>query len=118
MITIYHNPRCQKSRTALQHIESLDTDVKIVEYLKNPPSVKELKEVLKLLQLKPVDLVRKKEPLFVSKYKDGSYSDTQWIKILVENPILIERPIVINGDKAIIARDEVSLKKIKYYKIY
>jgi len=112
MITIYHNPRCQKSRTALQHIESLDTDIKIVEYLKNPPTVKELKEVLELLQLKPLDIVRKKEPLF-SDYKDGSYTEAQWIKILVENPILIERPIVIKGGKAIIARDEISLKKIK-----
>ena len=113
MITIYHNPRCQKSRTALQYIESVDTDIKIVEYLKDTPSVKELKEVLELLQLKPLDIVRKKEPLFISDYKDGYYTDAQWLKILVENPILIERPIVIQGGKAIIARDEMSLKKIK-----
>lgn len=113
MITIYHNPRCQKSRMALQHIESIDTDIKIVEYLKNPPSVKELKEVLELLQLKPLDIVRKKEPLYSSDYKNGSYTDAQWLKILVENPILIERPIVIKGGKAVIARDETSLKKIK-----
>ncbi|WP_018343372.1 arsenate reductase (glutaredoxin) [Cytophaga aurantiaca] len=113
MITIYHNPRCQKSRTALQHIQTVDKDIKVVEYLKNPPSAKELKEVLELLQLKPLDIVRKKEQLFIDEYKDGSYTDTQWLKILVENPILIERPIIIKGDKAIIARDETSLKKIK-----
>lgn len=113
MITIYHNPRCQKSRTALQYIESVDTDIKIVEYLKDTPTVKELKEVLELLQLKPLDIVRKKEPLFISDYKDGSYTDAQWLKILVENPILIERPIVIKGRTAVIARDEISLKKIK-----
>ena len=65
MITIYHNPRCQKSRTALQHIESLDKDIKVIEYLKNPPTAKELKEVLELLQLKPLDIVRKKEPLWL-----------------------------------------------------
>jgi arsenate reductase len=112
MITIYHNPRCQKSRTALQYIESVDKDIQIIEYLKNPPSVKELKELLNLLELKPIDIVRKKEALFVSDYKDGSYTDAQWLKILVENPILIERPIVIKGNKAIIARDEASLKKI------
>ena len=113
MITIYHNPRCQKSRTALQHIQAVGTDIKIVEYLKSPPSVKELKEVLQLLQLKPLDIVRKKEPLFISEYKDGTYTDAQWLKILVENPILIERPIVIKDGKAIIARDEISLGKIK-----
>jgi arsenate reductase len=113
MITIYHNPRCQKSRTALHHIESLDKDIKIVEYLKDPPTAKELKEVLQLLQLKPIDIVRKKEPLFVHAYKDGSYTDAQWLKILVENPILIERPIVIKGNKAFIARDEISLNTIK-----
>ena len=113
MITIFHNPRCQKSRTALQHIESLDNDIKVIEYLKNPPTVKELKEVLELLQLKPIDIVRKKEPLFISEYKDGSYTDAQWLKILVANPILIERPIIIKGNKAVIARDETSLKTIK-----
>lgn len=113
MITIYHNPRCQKSRTALQHIESIDADIKIVEYLKNPPSVKELKEILEFLQLKPLDIVRKKESLYVDEYKDSLFTDTQWLKILVENPILIERPIVIKGNKAFIARDEISLKKIK-----
>lgn len=113
MITIYHNPRCQKSRTALQHIESLDTDITIVEYLKDTPSVKELKEVLELLQLKPLDIVRKKEALFISDYKGGSYTDAQWLKILVENPILIERPIVIKGETAVIARDDISLNKIK-----
>jgi arsenate reductase len=113
MITIYHNPRCQKSRTALQYIELLDKDIKVVEYLKNPPSVKELKNVLERLQLKPIDIVRTKEPLFINEYKDGSYSDAQWLKILIENPILIERPIVIKGNKAFIARDEITLKKIK-----
>lgn len=113
MITIYHNPRCQKSRTALQHIQTLDKDIKIVEYLKDTPSAKELKEVLELLQLKPLDIVRKKEQLFIDEYKDGSYTDAQWLKILVENPILIERPIVIKDGKAVIARDEMSLKKIK-----
>lgn len=112
MITIYHNPRCQKSRTALQHIESVDENIKVVEYLKTPPTVKELKEVLELLKLKPIDIVRKKEPLFISDYKEGSYTDAQWLKILVEHPILIERPIVIQGNKAIIARDEISLSKI------
>lgn len=113
MITIYHNPRCQKSRTALQYIQSLDTGIRIVDYLKNPPSVDELEEILTLLKLKPIDIVRKKEPLFINEYKNGSYTHKQWLEILADNPILIERPILIKGTKAIIARDDESLKTIK-----
>jgi len=110
MIKIFHNPRCQKSRTALTYIESKHKEVEVIEYLKNPPSAAELKEVLQLLKLKPIDIVRKKESVYIETYKDKHFTDAQWIKILVENPVLIERPILINKDKAIIARDEASLK--------
>lgn len=113
MITIYHNPRCQKSRTALEYIKSIDKDIQVVEYLKTPPTVQELKEVLVLLKLKPIDIVRKKEPLFIHSYKEGTYTDAQWLKILAENPILIERPILIKNNKAVIGRDEASLLKMK-----
>ena len=113
MIKIYHNPRCQKSRTALKYIEDSGEAVEIVEYLKDVPSAKELKEVLNLLKLSPLDIVRKKETLYVNNFKDGNFTDAQWIKILVENPILIERPILVKGSNAIIARDELSLKNFK-----
>ncbi len=110
MIKIFHNPRCQKSRAALAYIESTGEDVEIIEYLKNPPSVKELKEVLALLKLKPIDIVRKKESLYIETYKDKKFSDAEWLNVLTENPILIERPILIHKNKAAIARDEASLK--------
>ncbi|MGN6647454.1 MAG: arsenate reductase (glutaredoxin) [Cytophaga sp.] len=110
MIQIYHNPRCQKSRTALEYIESTGEKIEVIEYLKTPPTVKELTAVLALLKVKPLDIVRKKEALYIEKYKDKSFTDAQWIKILVENPILIERPILVSGKKAAIARDAESLE--------
>ncbi len=110
MIQIYHNPRCQKSRTALEYIESTGEKIEVIEYLKTPPTVKELTAVLALLKVKPLDIVRKKEALYIEKYKDKSFTDAQWIKILVENPILIERPILVSGKKAAIARDTESLE--------
>jgi len=111
MIQIYHNPRCQKSRTALAYVESTGEKVDVIEYLKTPPTAKELTSVLNKLKLKPIDIARKKEVLFIEEYKDKSFSDAQWIKILVENPILIERPILISENKAVIARDEESLQQ-------
>lgn len=109
MIEIYHNPRCKKSRTALAYLESTGEEVNVIEYLKTPPTAKELTKVLDLLKLKPIDIVRKKETLYTDEYKGKTFSDAQWIKILVENPILIERPILISDNKAVIARDEESL---------
>lgn len=113
MIKIYHNPRCQKSRTALAFIEECGDEIEIVEYLKNPPTETELKKVLQLLKLKPLDIIRKKESLYIDSYKDKEFTDTQWISILIENPVLIERPILISQNKAVIARDEASLKCFK-----
>lgn len=113
MIKIYHNPRCQKSRTALAYIEKSGEEIEIIEYLKHPPTAKELKDVLELLQLKPTDIIRKKEPLFVESYKGKDFTDAQWITILTEHPVLIERPILIHKNKAVIARDEATLKSFK-----
>ena len=79
-------------------------EVELIEYLKDVPTEKALKEVLKKLGLKPEDLLRKKEPLFVEKYKGKKLTDAQWIKVMTESPILIERPVAIYGNKAIIGR--------------
>jgi arsenate reductase len=108
---IYHNPRCQKSRTALQELEERGEDIQVIEYLKDTPSVKELKELCAKLGIKPFDLIRKSEPLFKDKYKDEELSDAQWFKILAEHPILMERPIVVKGSKALIAREAGVLTK-------
>lgn len=101
---IYHNPRCSKSREALEILNQYQCKVEIREYLKVPPTKKELKELLAKLNCKASDIVRTKEELFQKKFKGKNFSETEWIQILIENPVLIERPIVIDGYKAVIGR--------------
>ena len=104
-VTIYHNPRCSKSRETLKLIEQHGLKPKVVEYLKTPPSAAELKSILKMLGLKPRDMVRKGEPLYAELgLKDRKLDDYALIALLVANPILIERPIVVAGGKAAIGR--------------
>ena len=104
-VTIYHNPRCSKSRETLKLIEARGLKPKIVEYLKTPPSAAELKAILKKLGLKPQDIVRKGEPLYAELgLKDRKLDDDALIALLVKHPILIERPIVVAGGKAAIGR--------------
>ncbi len=78
--------------------------IETIEYLVETPSVAELKEIVKMLGIKPEELVRKKESLYKEKYEGKKITGSQWLKILNQNPILIERPIIIKGDKAIIGR--------------
>lgn len=104
MLKIYHNPRCSKSRQTLKIIEDKNVDVEIIEYLKNIPSAKELKEILGKLNLKPQDILRKGEAIFKEQFKGKTFSDDEWIDIMLANPKLIERPIVFTKDKAIIGR--------------
>jgi len=101
---IYHNPRCSKSREALEILKKNKCEFEIREYLKQPPTKKELKEIIAKIGCKPMDIVRKKEGLFLEKFCDKKFTDAEWIQILIENPLLIERPIVIDGYKAVIGR--------------
>ncbi len=101
---IYHNTRCSKSRCTLDIIREQGGDPEIVEYLKNPPTKAEILALLVMLEIKPIDLIRTNEPIFKEKYKDKVLTDDQCIDAMVEYPILIERPIVVKGGKAIIAR--------------
>ena len=101
---IYHNPRCSKSRQTLKLINDAKKDVEIVEYLKSPPTFQELKSVIEMLEISPEQLLRKSETVFKEKFKGKSFSDDEWINIMVEYPKLIERPIVIEGDRAVLGR--------------
>lgn len=104
-VTIYHNPRCSKSRATLQLLEAKGLKPKIVEYLKTPPSAAELKSIIKKLGLKPRDLIRKGEPLYAEfGLEDRDLSDDRLIALMAKHPILIERPIVVSGGKAAIGR--------------
>ena len=104
VIKIYHNPRCSKSREALAILEENGCKVNVVEYLKTPPDYNEIKDLLVRLNLKPQQIIRTGESLFKEKYKNKNFGDEEWIKILSENPILIERPIIVRKNKAIIGR--------------
>ncbi len=104
-VTIYHNPRCSKSRATLQLLEARGLKPKIIDYLTTPPSAAELKAILERLKLQPQDLLRKGEPRYTELgLKDRDLSDDELIALMVENPILIERPIVVAGNKAGIGR--------------
>lgn len=101
---IYHNPRCSKSRQTLQLIKEAGVDVEIIEYLNKIPTKKELELILMQLNLKPTDLLRKGESIYKQKFKGSNFNDDEWIKIMLEYPKLIERPIVVKGNKAILGR--------------
>lgn len=104
-VTIYHNPRCSKSRQTLSLLEEQGVTPNVIEYLKTPPSVEKLGEILTLLQLSPRELMRKKEaPYAELNLADASMSKAELINAMVNNPVLIERPIVLANGKAAIGR--------------
>ncbi|MFI0491495.1 arsenate reductase (glutaredoxin) [Flavobacterium sp.] len=104
MIQIYHNSRCTKSRECLAFLEESGQKYEVIKYLEKVPTFEELKLIIQKLKLKPIELVRKKEKIWIENFKDKTMSDDEVIRALISNPILIERPIVINGEKAVIAR--------------
>ena len=104
-VTIYHNPRCSKSRATLALIEARGIKPKIVDYLKTPPSAAELKAILRKLGLNPRDILRAGETIYAERgLKTRDLDDDALIALMVKNPILIERPIVVAGKKAAIGR--------------
>lgn len=109
---IYHNPRCRKSRETLDMIRSAGVEPEIIEYLKTPPGAGELKEILRMLDMRPEDIIRKHEDIFKQNFKGKMHSDDEWIDILVDNPKLIERPIVVQGTRAVLGRPPQNVKSL------
>lgn len=110
---IYHNPRCSKSRQTLQLIEAAGIAPDVVEYLKTPPTAPELDHVLTLLGMQPENLMRKKEAVYQELgLTDKTLSRDETIQIMIDNPQLIERPIVVRGDRAVIGRPPENVKKL------
>ncbi|NOZ33830.1 MAG: arsenate reductase (glutaredoxin) [Chlorobi bacterium] len=102
MIKIYHNPRCKKSRAGLQYLQEKNIEFTIVQYLKDKPfTEKSLKNVLKKMNVKPNDMIRIQEKEYKLNYKGKTFSDDERIKIMVENPKFINRPIVETDDAAV-----------------
>jgi arsenate reductase len=109
---IYHNPRCSKSRQGLAILEASKLKFDTILYLENQLSETELTEIIKLLGITPIDLVRKNEAIWKEQFKGKQLTDAEIIKAMVENPKLIERPIVLNNDKAVIGRPPEIIKTI------
>jgi arsenate reductase len=104
MITIWHNNRCSKSRNAVCLLEDKNVQAEVFEYLKTPPTAQQIKDVLTKLGVEPEALVRKGEEIYKAEYKGKALTYDQWIEAFVKHPVLIERPIIIKGDKAVIGR--------------
>ncbi|MEX0997771.1 MAG: arsenate reductase (glutaredoxin) [Flavobacteriaceae bacterium] len=109
---IYHNPRCRKSREGLQILEDSKKEFEVVLYLENPPSEKELKSIISKLGFSPIELVRKTEADWKENFKGKDLSDDEIIKAMVSYPKLIERPIVIKGDQAVVGRPPERIKEL------
>lgn len=112
MIKIYHNPRCTKSRQGLALLENSEKPFEVVKYLEDIPTKEELRQVISCLGITPGMLVRKNEAIWKEQYRGKLLSDEEIIDAMIAYPKLIERPIVINGNKAVIGRPTESISAI------
>lgn len=112
MIVIYHNPNCSKSRESLEILETSKRDIQIIKYLDEPLKAEKLKKIIKLLNIKPIELIRQQDILWKENFKDLEFTDEELIDVMSNYPQLIERPIVINGDKAVIGRPPTKILDI------
>ena len=109
---ISHNPRCRKSREGIKYLESKKINFEVIDYIKNNLSSEQIRNILKKLQLKPIELVRKNEAIWKEKYKAKDFTDDQLIKILSNEPKLIERPIIVSEKLAVIGRPAENIDKL------
>ena len=109
---IYHNPRCSKSRQTLEIIKKTKKEFEIVEYLKDILSISELELIIEKLGITAVELVRKNELIWKENYKGKNLSDKEIVRAMIENPKIMERPIVVNGEKAVLGRPPETVLKI------
>ena len=109
---IYHNPRCSKSRQTLEIIKKTKKEFEIVEYLKDSLSISELELIIEKLGITAVELVRKNELIWKENYKGKNLSDKEIVRAMIENPKIMERPIVVNGEKAVLGRPPKNVLKI------
>jgi len=112
MLTIYHNPRCSKSREGLALLELQHLPFTVINYLNEPLTKQELTTIIAKMGITPLELVRQKEKIWIDNYKGRTLTDDEIIDALAAHPTLIERPIVVNGDKAVIARPAERVKEI------
>jgi arsenate reductase (glutaredoxin) len=112
MVTIYHHPKCRKSREGLEYLKSRTIQVKVREYLNDLLTSIELDEILLKSGLKPFDLVRQQEEVFKRELKGKHFTDEEWKRIILENPKLLVRPIVVGKYKAVIAQPAMRVNEV------
>ena len=112
MIKIYHNNRCRKSREGLAILEESNQDFEVIRYLDNPPTPDELRELLQKLALRPEQLIRKNEAVWKAQFKGKELTDDELILAMSQFPKLIERPIVVRNEQAVIGRPASAILKI------
>lgn len=112
MITIYHNPRCSKSRAGLKYLESKTSDFEIRKYLKEPLTEEELRKLLTKLNKKPQEIVRTQEQMYKKELKGKNFNEDEWIRIITENPRLIQRPVVEAKYKAVIGNPPENIDEL------
>jgi len=111
-IVVWHNPRCSKSRNGIKYLDEKGAEYAIRRYLDEPPTAEEIREILKKLGMKPRELMRTKEKIYRELGLKDVGDDEKLIEAMAEHPKLIERPIVIKGDKAVVARPETKIDEI------
>jgi len=109
---IYHNPRCRKSRETLEIIRSKGVEPEIVEYLKEPLSVDQLTDLIDKLGIDPSELLRKGEAIYKEEFKGKELSEEEWIYAMAEYPVLMERPVVVKGNKAVLGRPPENVNEL------
>lgn len=112
MIIIYHNNRCRKSREAVSLLEKNKIDFEVIEYLKTPISENQLRKILSYLDINALELIRTNESDWKTKFKGKQMTEDELIKAMIEYPKLMERPIVVKGNRAVIARPVEKISKI------
>jgi arsenate reductase len=110
--TIYHNPKCSKSRATLELLAQRGVDAVVIEYLKTPPTAGELAALVAKLGIEPEQLVRKGEDVYKQHYAGKQLSAEQWLAAMVKHPILIERPIVVVGKRAVLGRPPENVEEL------
>ncbi len=111
-IVIYHNARCSKSRSACELVAAHGLQAEIIDYLTTPPSKEVLRSLLQKLGMKAQELVRRSENVFKEHYAGKTLNDEQWLDALVAHPILIERPIVVRGQRAVVGRPSEKVQEL------
>ena len=109
---IYHNPRCRKSREGIKYLKIKKINFEVIDYIKNNLSSEQIRNILKKLQLKPIEIVRKNEAIWKEKYKGKEFTDDQLIEILSNEPKLIERPMIVSEKLAVIGRHAENIDKL------